>query len=147
MDIHKRLVPILYTLLWGTSIYACTWDWGASFQDLPIDAKLIEGAFSIYIAFMIECIINLFDFAHEHKTEQFNINFIYWLIKFAGSIIVTIILTILLFKYKDYANYIGFFIILSMCWLKYINVFFTNNVKDYMIPLRLNTYVSTLKNA
>lgn len=144
MDIHKRLVPILYTLLWGTSIYACTWDWAVSFQNIPIDSKLIEGAFSIYIAFMVECIINLFDFAYTHKTDQFNVKFVYWLIKFAGSVVVTIILTILLFKYKELADCVVSLMILSMCWLKYINVSFSNNIEDYMTPINLRTHTSTL---
>lgn len=145
MDIHKQLVPILYTLLWGISIYACTWDWGLSKLDLPIDNKWVEGACAIYIAFMIECIINLFDFAYMHKTKLFNINFIYWIIKFVGNVIITLILAILFLKFKDISNIIGFIMILSMCWLKYINVSFANNNEDYMEPIRLNTYISTLK--
>lgn len=144
MKLHKHLVPVLYTLLWGISIHACTWNWSSSFQNLPINPQLFEGACSIFIAFMIECIINFLDFTYVHKTELFNIKFVYWLIKFAFIMVTTIILTILLFKYPQYANGIGILQILSLCWLKYINVSFTSNVEEYMGPIQLRTYVSSL---
>lgn len=28
INAHQHLVPIFHTVLWGMSIYACSWDWG-----------------------------------------------------------------------------------------------------------------------
>lgn len=144
INAHQHLVPIFHTVLWGMSIYACSWDWGLSSLNIS-NPKLVEGVCAIYIAFMIECIINLFDFAFVYKERQFNVKIIYWLMKFVGNVILTLIFTILFFKFKDVPNIIGYIIVILMCWLKYINVSFANRIDDYMKRIELKTFSSTLK--
>lgn len=142
--IHKYVIPILYTLLWALGIYSATWDWGISALHLPFNPKLVEGAFIVYLTFMVECVISLIDVVAVNKTKQFNIKLIYWLIFFISNVTLTIITSFVLFRYKgEYTCVLAFGVLFFMCSLKYMHLSLTNNIDTYMEPVQFHTYIST----
>lgn len=141
-DIHKHTVPFLYTLLWGTGLYSCSWNWNFFPVPAPYNS-IVQGILTIYLIFMAECIVSLWDVAFCHKRETFNVHIIYWLIYFLIDVLTTLILTILFINYSMLHQPLGFFVCVSMVFLKYLNAHFTNNTDKYLHPININTYSST----
>lgn len=142
VNIHKHVIPFLYTLLWGVGLYSCSWDWG-NCQIHTVDGSVIQGISVIYLIFMAECVVNLWDIAYCHSKETFNANILYWLMGFISDVLATLILTLLFFKCSEHTFLVGCLIGFSMVVLKYINVHLTNNVDRYMRPIYIKTFVST----
>lgn len=142
IDVHKHIVPVLYTLLWGVGIYSCSWDWKL-FPDFVTYSNAVQGITVIYLIFMAESIVGLLDMAYCHKKEVFNVHIIYWLMMFVSDVFVTLLLTVILLKGDGTSCMTGLFICLSMMFLKYININIANNIDWYLSPLCIKTYVST----
>lgn len=142
LNTHKHIIPILYTLIWGVGLYSCSWDWEL-LPTLTTYSNTVQGITVIYLIFMAECIVALWDVAYCHKRATFNVHIIYWLILFVLNVLITLILTILFFRCSEFSYPIGFLICISMTLLKYLNVYFTNNTDKYLHPIIINTYSST----
>lgn len=142
IDTHKHLVPLFQTLLWGVGIYSCSWDWCL----LSVTAEFgstLQGMAVVYLIFMGECVVSLWDVAYCYKSETFNVHILYWLMCFVLNVLLTLLLCILFFKFEEYHCLTGTFTCLSMASLKFLCAYFVNNTGRYLRQIHIKTYVST----
>ena len=140
--IHRVCIPILYTLLWGISSLCCAFEVKIVSVTFPISAQVVTGITMVYLSFLVECIINLFDIANVHCDESFNIRIIYWTLLFVCDVVLTIVTSICFFVLEKPTAYLGILVVL-MCFLKFINASMSNNIDKYMRPIKFKTHIST----
>lgn len=141
---HKYIVPLLYTVLWGIGILLCG-------REITSDNMVLShikygnffvAVFYIYVVFLLECLVGLFDKAIENLKVQFNVNLIFFLCVILLDISFTLWLSFMfIFENEEYAIcFIG--IIGLMLCLKLMSSLFSNNVDKFMVKLHIDTIQS-----
>lgn len=147
--VHRIYIPLLYTLIWGLGILVCFSDLQFFPNALLIAPQTLTGICTIYMLFMFECIINLADIAYTKRQEQFNVNFVWWMCGFVLNVFMTLLLCVIFLNSETETFTFGTYleigiIMLLMGGLKFMNVYVTNNIDEFMRPLKFNTYISKM---
>jgi len=140
--IHQEIVPRLHCLLWFIGILASGLDMRILPCSNPAD-KIFVGAVIIYVIFLVECLINLYDIACEHRKKQFQITLVYLIMKIIVTFIGVAVFSFLYFSSSEHHPFWGVLTITMMCWLKYISVHFYNNVPRHLAIMDLGTAKSS----
>lgn len=139
---HKYFIPLLYTILWVAGILLCG-------KEIASDNEVLKNlsygnffisVYYIYVVFILECVIAIFDKALENIRSQFNV----WLLILLCVILLNVGLTLWFsFSYIFENDACAFWcIIILMISLKFISAFFSNNIHLFMVKFHLGTKTS-----
>ena len=143
---HRYVVPLLYTLLWIIGILLCGREISSSNKILSQleYGDFFVAVFYIYVIFLFECVVGIFDKAIEHSKKQYTVNLLYLLC----MILVNVALTLwLCFRYifeNDTCSKYFWYVIICMSILKLISCFFSNNITTFFVKIHINTLNSSL---
>ncbi len=141
---RRHIVPLLYTLLWSIGLLLC----GREFTSHNMVWVYLEhGTFFIavlyiYVVFLLECFLGLFDKALEHLKAQFNVNLLFFFCAILIDIGCTLWLSFLfIFENEAYSEYFVYILTLMM-FLKLLTSWFSNNIDKFMVKLHIDTIQS-----
>ena len=141
--LHRWFVPFAYTFVWGLSIVMASYDFSIDLSNKYFSPSVIQGSICVYLVFILECIINIFDTIISHYEEQFNVNFVWWILFFLSDVFLTIVIALLYFSNVGSEFYLGIFYLLSVCLMKFLFVFMSNNIKTFIFTTKLKCITST----
>jgi len=138
-NIHRYLVPILYILIWTSSLFVGI----AGF--LPKSDTLTEGyiitGWSIYTIFILDSLVYMIDMNSDNFEKQFGSNIFLFFASFIFLVALTIFSSWLFQKYEDYVWLIVMFA--GMAFSKACLSFFANNIDMFFYKKRGEILYST----
>ncbi len=141
---HKYIVPLLYTILWGIGILLCGREMASSNVILSHIkySNFFVAVFYIYVVFLLECLVGLFDKAIDNLKAQFNVNLIFLLCMILLDISFTLWLSFLfIFENEESAACFVGVIVLMLC-LKLMSSWFSNKVDKFVVKIHIDTIQS-----
>ncbi|MDE6009068.1 MAG: hypothetical protein K2G90_07660 [Muribaculaceae bacterium] len=145
--VHYYVIPALNTILWGISILYL----GKIIDPEGIKVLNLEyndvfyAAFSIYIVFLFEAVIAIFDKALQERESQFNVNVLFYIGGILLNLGVTLWLTYTYLFSNNENAYFVVFIVFMMLIIKYATSFFDNATDLFLVKLHVNVENSTYK--
>ena len=106
---------------------------------------MFYAAFSIYIVFLFEAVIAIFDKALQERESQFNVNVLFYIGGILLNLGVTLWLTYTYLFSNNENAYFVVFIVFMMLIIKYATSFFDNATDLFLVKLHVNVENSTYK--